>query len=113
MAIRKNTQHYLPNIYQKFMVIRDLILDEPTVGIDYQNVEKFYKLLHQLNKEENITLLLISHDTGVMTEYASDVACLNKTMHFHGNTKEYSALSTEYLSEIYGHPVQVIVHDHE
>ena len=90
-----------------------LILDEPTVGIDYQNVEKFYKLLHQLNKEENITLLLISHDTGVMTEYASDVACLNKTMHFHGNTKEYSALSTEYLSEIYGHPVQVIVHDHE
>src|SRR5699024_4201180 len=36
-----------------------LILDEPTVGTDYQNVEKFYKLLHQLNKEENITLLLI------------------------------------------------------
>lgn len=89
-----------------------LILDEPTVGIDYQNVERFYKLLHKLNKEENITLLLISHDTGVMTEYASDVACLNKTMHFHGKTNEYTELSADYLSEIYGHPVQVVVHDH-
>lgn len=90
-----------------------LILDEPTVGIDYQNVEKFYTLLHKLNKEENITLLLISHDTGVMTKYASNVVCLNKTMHFHGKSEEYKSLSKEYLSEIYGHPVQVIVHDHD
>src|SRR5699024_10936186 len=90
-----------------------LIRDEPTVGIDYQNAEKFYKLVHQLNKRDHITLFLIRHDTGVLTEYAADVACLNKTMHFQGNTKEFSALSTEYLSEIYGHPVQVIVHDHE
>ena len=90
-----------------------LILDEPTVGIDYKNVEKFYKLLHHLNVENQITMLLISHDTGVMTEYATDVACLNKTMHFHGKTNEYTALSAEDLSEIYGYPVQVIVHDHE
>src|SRR5699024_10640698 len=40
-----------------------LILDEPTVGIHYQNVKMFYKLLHQLNTAENITLLLISHFT--------------------------------------------------
>ncbi|HLR53438.1 MAG TPA: metal ABC transporter ATP-binding protein [Pseudogracilibacillus sp.] len=89
-----------------------LILDEPTVGIDYQNVDRFYELLHRLNKEENITLLLVSHDTGVLTKYATNVVCLNKTLHFHGNSEEYTALSTDYLSEIYGHPVQVVVHDH-
>lgn len=90
-----------------------LILDEPTVGIDYQNVERFYKLLHELNAKQNITLLLVTHDTGAMTEYATDVVCLNQTLHFHGKSDEYSALSPEYLSEIYGHPVQVIVHDHD
>lgn len=90
-----------------------LILDEPTVGIDYQNVERFYDLLHELNTKQNITLLLVTHDTGAMTEHATNVVCLNQTLHFHGKSEEYSALSAEYLSEIYGHPVQVIVHDHD
>ncbi len=89
-----------------------LILDEPTVGIDYRNVERFYELLHELNTKQQLTLLLVTHDTGVMTQYATNVVCLNKHLHFHGNSKEYSDLSAEALSEIYGHPVQVIVHDH-
>lgn len=90
-----------------------LILDEPTVGIDYQNVERFYELLHKLNTEQNITMLLVTHDTGAMTQHATEVACINQKLHFHGVTAAYSALSQEQLSEIYGHPVQVIVHDHD
>lgn len=90
-----------------------LILDEPTVGIDFKNVERFYELLHKLNTEQNITMLLITHDTGAMTNYATNIVCLNQTLHFHGRSEEYSALSTEDLSRIYGHPVQVIVHDHD
>lgn len=90
-----------------------LILDEPTVGIDHQNVQHFYEILHHLNKEREMTLLLVTHDTGVMTKYATSIACLNKTLHFHGSEREYTALSAERLSEIYGHPVQVVVHDHD
>lgn len=90
-----------------------LILDEPTVGVDYKNVERFYHLLHELNHKEKITMLLVTHDTGAMTKYATNVACLNQTLHFHGKPAEYSALSTDQLSEIYGHPVQVVVHDHD
>lgn len=90
-----------------------LILDEPTVGVDYKNVERFYDLLHQLNEEKKLTLLLITHDTGAMTEHATKVACLNKTLHFHGKTKEYSSLTDEDLARIYGHPVQIVVHDHD
>ncbi|HEY4602142.1 MAG TPA: metal ABC transporter ATP-binding protein [Cerasibacillus sp.] len=90
-----------------------LILDEPTVGIDYQNVDRFYKLLYELNAKNDLTLLLVTHDTGVMTEYATNVACLNRTLHFHGDSEEYTALTTEQLSKIYGHPVQAIIHDHD
>lgn len=90
-----------------------LILDEPTVGIDFQNVERFYDLLHRLNEEENITLLLVTHDTGALTKHATEIACLNQTLHFHGEACDYTGLTEEQLSEIYGHPVQLIVHDHD
>lgn len=89
-----------------------LILDEPTVGIDIKNVERFYSLLHELNVKEKLTLLLVTHDTGVMTQYATEVACINQTLHFHGKPQEYSSLSDKELSKIYGHPVHVVVHDH-
>ncbi|MBP1950148.1 metal ABC transporter ATP-binding protein [Virgibacillus litoralis] len=89
-----------------------LILDEPTVGVDYENVQRFYELLHQLNNEQNITLLLVTHDTGTMTEHATDIVCLNKTLHFHGNPKEYLSLSEKDLSQFYGHPVNIVTHDH-
>jgi zinc transport system ATP-binding protein len=89
-----------------------LILDEPTVGVDYENVKRFYELLHQLNKERQITLLLVTHDTGTMTEYATDIACLNRTLHFHGQPDEYNALSEQDLSKFYGHPLSFVTHDH-
>jgi len=38
-----------------------LILDEPTVGVDRTNVEGFYKVVNELNKE-GITILLITHN---------------------------------------------------
>lgn len=89
-----------------------LILDEPTVGVDYKNVERFYELLHKLNTERGLTLLLVTHDTGALTGYATAVACLNKTLHFHGKPDEYTSLTEDDLSRIYGHPVHVIKHDH-
>lgn len=38
-----------------------LILDEPTVGVDRENVERFYKIINELNKE-GITIMLITHN---------------------------------------------------
>ncbi|AIO18086.1 High-affinity zinc uptake system ATP-binding protein ZnuC [Candidatus Izimaplasma bacterium HR1] len=40
---------------------RMLILDEPTVGVDQTNVEGFYKVVNELNKE-GITIILITHN---------------------------------------------------
>lgn len=89
-----------------------LILDEPTVGVDYENVQRFYELLHRLNDERNITLLLVTHDTGTITEHATDIVCLNKTLHFHGKPEEYTSLTEKDLSVFYGHPVNIVSHNH-
>ncbi|WP_163971588.1 metal ABC transporter ATP-binding protein [Oceanobacillus halotolerans] len=89
-----------------------LILDEPTVGVDYENVQRFYELLHDLNTKKNITLLLVTHDTGTMTEYATDIVCLNQTLHFHGDPEAYCSLSETELSKFYGHPVNLVTHEH-
>lgn len=89
-----------------------LILDEPTVGVDNENVQRFYDLLHQLKNQRNITLLLVTHDTGMITEHATDIVCLNKTLHFHGGPEEYTSLTDRDISQFYGHPVTILTHDH-
>jgi len=89
-----------------------LILDEPTVGVDTENVQRFYELLHQLHTKHNVTLLFVTHDTGIMTKYATDICCLNKELHFHGHPDEYQSLSKGDLSKIFGHPVDIVTHNH-
>ncbi|PSL45000.1 zinc transport system ATP-binding protein [Salsuginibacillus halophilus] len=88
-----------------------LILDEPTVGVDAYSVQSFYDLLSELNQERGLTLLLITHDIGAMTRYVTDVACLNKHLHFHGTPGEFER--NQDLSAFYGHDVQLITHEHE
>src|SRR5699024_8282625 len=89
-----------------------IILDEPTVGVDTENVQRFYELLHQLHTNHQVTLLFVTHDTGIMSKYATDIACLNKELHFHGRPGEYQSLSEEELSKLYGHPVDIVTHNH-
>ncbi len=38
-----------------------LILDEPISGIDTENEKNLYQLLHQLNKEKGLTIIMITH----------------------------------------------------
>jgi zinc transport system ATP-binding protein len=92
---------------------RLLILDEPTVGVDAENVNSFYQMLGELNKSRNIALLLVTHDIGTISDRVSHVACLNKHLHFHGETKEFEQLRTEGVSEFYGHDVHMLAHHHE
>ncbi|WP_456274018.1 metal ABC transporter ATP-binding protein [Bacillus sp. AK031] len=89
-----------------------LILDEPTVGVDSKNVQAFYEMLEHLNKDLEITLLLVTHDIGTISSKVTHVACLNKHLHFHGNTEEFENLRESDLSGIYGHEVHLLQHDH-
>lgn len=87
-----------------------LILDEPTVGIDHQNVQAFYDMLAALNREKNITLVMVTHDVDTVTDRISHVACLNQTIHFHGFKEQFQTLSDEERASWYGHSVRKIHH---
>ncbi|MCG1008993.1 metal ABC transporter ATP-binding protein [Salinicoccus sp. ID82-1] len=89
-----------------------LVLDEPTVGIDAKHVKEFYDVLFKL-KSQSVTILLVTHDIGVVVDHADEVACLNEHLHFHGTNNEFKNLGEAELSKIYGFPLQLVSHDHE
>ena len=89
-----------------------LVLDEPTVGIDAKHVASFYELLADL-KAEGITILLVTHDIGVVADTATKVACLNEHLHFHGTIHDFKSLDEVEISKIYGHPIKFVNHDHD
>ena len=45
-----------------------LILDEPTAGVDKESKESFLSLLNQINQEQKITCLLVSHEYQLVSE---------------------------------------------
>jgi zinc transport system ATP-binding protein len=66
-----------------------LILDEPVTSIDLETQNKFYSLLKKLNQENKITIIWASHDLDAVNKLATSVACINRSMFFHGETREF------------------------
>lgn len=53
-----------------------LLLDEPAAGIDFHDQEHFYDLISALNRDTGVTVVLVSHDTSMVTRHAHHVLCL-------------------------------------
>jgi len=85
-----------------------LILDEPTVGIDHENVQAFYDMLAKLNNDLGMTMILVTHDVDTVSNRITHVACLNQTIHFHGYKNEFDSISQDTLDKWYGHAVRKI-----
>ncbi len=66
-----------------------IFLDEPTTGIDANSQKEFLDFLKKLNRELDITLILISHDINLITEEATEIAYINKTLTYFDNPKEF------------------------
>ena len=66
-----------------------LILDEPVTGIDQQSIEFFYSILRELNSKQKITIIWSSHDLDAVNQLANHVACLNRTLFFHGKSEKF------------------------
>jgi zinc transport system ATP-binding protein len=66
-----------------------LILDEPVTGIDQQNIDLFFSILRDLNSKQKITIIWSSHDLDAVNKLANHVACLNRTLFFHGESDEF------------------------
>jgi zinc transport system ATP-binding protein len=87
-----------------------LILDEPTEGVDPEAQTGFYALLRHLNRERDVTLVLVSHDISVVSKEVTKLACLNRRLVFHGRPDDF--LSDAALAALYGPSVRVVSHHH-
>ena len=83
-----------------------LLLDEPTASLDSRIGRGIYALLDELSKR--MTIVLVSHDIGVISQHITSIACLNQRLHFH-NSRE---LTPAMIEETYGCPVELIAHGH-
>ncbi len=73
---------------------RLLLLDEPVTGLDPLITEEMYRLIESLNKEEKITIIMVSHDIGAAVKYATHILHLNDNKSFFGTTADYLKSST-------------------
>jgi zinc transport system ATP-binding protein len=60
-----------------------LLLDEPTAGVDSEGVDRFGARLRALSRS-GLTVLLVSHDIPLVMAHADRIACLARTLHWHG-----------------------------
>ncbi len=61
-----------------------LILDEPTSALDPTIREEFYQLIKKLHQDENVSIILISHDLSSVSLYATHILYLDQKVVFYG-----------------------------
>ena len=76
-----------------------LLLDEPVSGLDPKVTLEMYQLIEKLNREEHVTVIMISHDIGAAVKYASHILHVGHEMFF-GPTADYlhSAAARRFLA---------------
>lgn len=82
-----------------------LLLDEPVANLDQQVERQFYDLLIRLN--EQMTILLVSHDLGFVSQFVKSVICVNRRLIMHPTDQ----INGRLISEIYGHEMRMVRHD--
>ncbi|MBN1128823.1 MAG: zinc ABC transporter ATP-binding protein, partial [Chitinispirillaceae bacterium] len=80
-------------------------LDEPTASIDATGSDEIYTYLQRLNAGGK-TVVLVTHNIGVVSRYIKSIACINRELHFHPDGK----LTEETVTRTFGCPVDLIAH---
>ena len=65
-----------------------LLLDEPVSGLDPRVTAEMYGLIETLNREEGITVMMISHDISAALKYASHILHIGDSVFF-GTKADY------------------------
>jgi len=86
-----------------------LLLDEPAQGIDFTYEQAFYDLIAELNRRTGVTVLLVSHDTDMVSTVVHHVLCLKDgRVACQGSPQEMPEL----LRQTYGHAKGHYHHHH-
>lgn len=81
-----------------------VVLDEPNTYIDKRFQEQMYKMLEAINKD--CAVVIVSHDIGTILQNVKNVACVNKTLHYHAGTE----IPGHELEEYFGCPIELLGH---
>ncbi|MEE4639642.1 MAG: metal ABC transporter ATP-binding protein [Wenzhouxiangella sp.] len=81
-----------------------LLLDEPTAHVDTDGETNFFDLLASLRKQ--MAIVMVSHDVGLVSRHVDRVACLNKTLVWHGAVP----LNEGVLAQLYGSSASLVDH---
>ncbi len=77
-----------------------LIMDEPTTGLDPKSTYNFYELIKKINKENNITIVVVSHDMKAAVKYADKVLHLHPDGYCFGDVENFKKnIISEYFTE--------------
>jgi zinc transport system ATP-binding protein len=89
-----------------------LIFDEPTTALDPETRENFYSLTQRLNRDNGTTIMLVTHDTGVIGQYARQLLYLDKKVIFSGTFEDFCASPdmTGFFGPVSQH---IICHQHD
>jgi len=66
-----------------------LILDEPSNNLDSKSKDELYKIIQDLNKNYNITIIMITHDLDHDNLLGNKILSLREGDIFYGTTKEF------------------------
>ena len=66
-----------------------LILDEPITGLDPSTTQDFYRVIRHLNREEQVAVLMVSHDIQNIVAQANKILHLKQSVLFYGSVEDY------------------------
>ena len=67
-----------------------ILLDEPVAGLDPNVTDDMYSLIDHLNRDEGVTVIMISHDIPAAKRYATHMLYIGDECFF-GTSEEYNA----------------------
>ncbi len=69
-----------------------ILMDEPVAGLDPMASEEMYRLIHKVNSEEGMTVVMVTHDLHCAIEHATHILHMDAgQLMFYGTTEEYKA----------------------
>ncbi|MCZ7643691.1 MAG: metal ABC transporter ATP-binding protein [Planctomycetota bacterium] len=76
-----------------------VLLDEPTSGLDTGGQAQLFQLLERIKHERDLTVVMVSHDVTALAHHTQQIACLNRTMHWHDRSE---LITEQVLNHVYG-----------
>jgi len=66
-----------------------IVLDEPVAGLDPRVTQQMYEIIEKLNREKEITVIMVSHDVRAAIRYATHILHVGHENSFFGTKDEY------------------------